>query len=195
MVRPIGLITLVAGAFVAAVLLLPHSPADLRTLALGAGIAAPAIALGAWVLLTPAMFPGTLLAAACGLAFGALGGAAVSMAGAVLGGLAAFALSRTVASSHVEGLLVRRPGLQRVHRLLESRSFLAMLTAAPAARSALDGAPGAGVCRLRTSLRQVRSLGRTARGPPRQRRPARQPDYEHGPVVPRLSPGATVSGD
>jgi uncharacterized membrane protein YdjX (TVP38/TMEM64 family) len=127
--RLIGLIALVTGAFAAAILLLPHSPADLRTLTVGAGVAAPAIALGAWVLLTPAMFSGTLLAAASGLAFGALGGAAVSIAGAVLGGLAAFALSRTVARSHVEGMLVRRPKLQRVHRLLESRGFLATLTA------------------------------------------------------------------
>ena len=55
-------------------LLLPHSPSDLRELLLSLGPAAPAIALAAWMVLTPALFPGTVLAAAGGLAFGALGG-------------------------------------------------------------------------------------------------------------------------
>jgi uncharacterized membrane protein YdjX (TVP38/TMEM64 family) len=127
--RLIGLIALVAGAFVAAALMLPHSPADLRALIVGAGVAAPAIALGAWILLTPAMFSGTLLAAASGLAFGVLGGAALSVAGAVLGGLAAFALARTVARTQVEAVLLQRPRLQRFHGLLERRGFLATLTA------------------------------------------------------------------
>ena len=127
--RLIGLIGLVAGAFVAAALLLPHSPADLRALILSAGVVAPAIALGAWMLLTPAMFSGTLLAAACGLTFGAVGGVAVSLVGAVLGGLAAFALARTVARAQVEAMLLRRPSFQRIHDLLERRGFLATLTA------------------------------------------------------------------
>jgi hypothetical protein len=62
-------------------ILLPHAPADLRELIAGAGVAAPAIALGAWILLTPAMFSGTVLAAASGLALGAIGGAALSVVG------------------------------------------------------------------------------------------------------------------
>jgi uncharacterized membrane protein YdjX (TVP38/TMEM64 family) len=127
--RLIGLIALVAGAFVAAFVLLPHSPADLRTEILGAGVLAPAIALGAWVLLTPAMFSGTILAAASGIAFGGLGGAALSLGGAVLGGLAAFALARTVARGSVEAMLLRRPRLARIHGLLEHRGFLATLAA------------------------------------------------------------------
>src|SRR6188472_4617191 len=84
-------------AVVAAALVLPHSPSELRDLVLGAGIAAPAIVLAAWVVLTPALFPGTVLAAASGLAFGAVGGAILAWSGAVLGGLAAFTLARTVA--------------------------------------------------------------------------------------------------
>jgi uncharacterized membrane protein YdjX (TVP38/TMEM64 family) len=127
--RVIGLIALVAGAFVAAFLLLPHTPAALRATILGAGVLAPAIALGAWTVLTPAMFSGTLLAAASGIAFGAVGGAALSLGGAILGGLAAFALARTVARGQVEGLLLRRPRLERVHGLLERRGFLATLAA------------------------------------------------------------------
>jgi uncharacterized membrane protein YdjX (TVP38/TMEM64 family) len=127
--RPIGLIALVAGLFVAGVLLLPHSPAELRSLILRAGVAGPAIALAAWMLLTPAMFSGTLLAAASGVAFGAVGGAALSLVGAVLGGLTAFALARTVADTQVEAMLLRRPRLRRIHGLLERRGFLATLAA------------------------------------------------------------------
>jgi uncharacterized membrane protein YdjX (TVP38/TMEM64 family) len=127
--RLIGLIAFVAAAFVAAFAFLPHSPAGLRATMLGAGALAPAIALGAWVLLTPAMFSGTLLAAASGIAFGAVGGAALSLGGAVLGGLAAFVLARTVARGSVEGMLLRRPRLERVHGLLERRGFLATLAA------------------------------------------------------------------
>jgi uncharacterized membrane protein YdjX (TVP38/TMEM64 family) len=138
--RLFGLIALVAGAFVAAALLLPHSPADLRSLIGEAGVLAPAMVVGAWILLTPAMFSGTLLAAASGLAFGAFGGAALSVVGAVLGGLAAFALARTVARSQVEALLLRRPRFQRIHGLLERRGFLATLTA-----RLLPGIPATGL--------------------------------------------------
>src|ERR687896_278845 len=106
---------LVGAAFAAAAILLPHSPAELRELILAAGIAAPAIALGAWVLLTPAMFSGTVLAAASGLAFGALGGSALSVAGAVLGGLAAFALGRTAGRTPGQATPLRPPRLGEVH--------------------------------------------------------------------------------
>jgi uncharacterized membrane protein YdjX (TVP38/TMEM64 family) len=96
---------------------------------LAAGIAAPAIALGAWILLTPALFPGPVLAAACGLAFGAVGGAALALARAVLGGLAAFALARTGARTQVERMVDRSVRFARLHALLERRGFLAVLAA------------------------------------------------------------------
>jgi len=54
-------------AVIAAGLLLPHSPSQLRDLVLAAGVAAPAIVLAAWVVLTPALFPGPVLAASGGL--------------------------------------------------------------------------------------------------------------------------------
>ena len=114
---------------IAAAVLLPHSPAGLRELLLGLGPAAPAIALGAWIMLTPALAPGTVLAAACGLTFGALAGAALAFAGAVVGGLAAFALARTAARAPVERLVQSRPRLARVHALLERRGFAAVLAA------------------------------------------------------------------
>jgi uncharacterized membrane protein YdjX (TVP38/TMEM64 family) len=110
---------------VAAWLWLPHAPSELRDLALGAGMAAPIVALAAWVLLTPALFPGPVLAAAGGLAFGAVGGTALACAGAVLGGVAAFALARTVA----RGPVMRSARLERIHALLERRGFSAVLAA------------------------------------------------------------------
>jgi hypothetical protein len=62
---------------------------------------------GAWVILVPALFPGTVLAAAGGLTFGAAKGAALAFAGAVGCGLAAFALARTARSS---GSSMANPG-------------------------------------------------------------------------------------
>jgi hypothetical protein len=70
-----------------------------------------------------------VLAAASGLAFGAMGGAALSLAGAVLGGVATFALARTVARRQVEAALLRQPRFERVLGLRERRGFLATLTA------------------------------------------------------------------
>jgi uncharacterized membrane protein YdjX (TVP38/TMEM64 family) len=119
----------VVAAFLAAGLLLPHSPYALRDMLLATGIAAPAIGLAAWALLTPALFPGAVLGAASGLAFGALGGAALALTGAVIGGLVAFSLSRTVARTRIERALLRRPRLSRLNATLERRGFAAMLAA------------------------------------------------------------------
>jgi uncharacterized membrane protein YdjX (TVP38/TMEM64 family) len=114
---------------VAAAVWLPHSPSGLRDLVLAAGIAAPAAALAAWVVLTPALFPGPVLAAAGGLAFGAAGGTALAVAGAVLGGLAAFGVARTAARDTVMRLAQRSRKLERVQALLEERGFAAVLAA------------------------------------------------------------------
>ena len=119
----------VVAAFVAAAILLPHSASGLRGLLSTLGPTAPLIALAAWIVLTPAMFPGTVLAAAGGLAFGALGGSLIACAGAVGGGLAAFALARTVARQQADRLVQSRPRLSRIHALLERRGFAAILAA------------------------------------------------------------------
>jgi uncharacterized membrane protein YdjX (TVP38/TMEM64 family) len=113
----------------AAALLLPHSPAGLRELVLATGAAAPLLALAAWVVLTPALFPGTLLAAAGGLAFGAIGGAALAWGGAVLGALAAFTLARTIGRGPALRLAQRSPRIGRAHAFLERRGFAAVLAA------------------------------------------------------------------
>jgi uncharacterized membrane protein YdjX (TVP38/TMEM64 family) len=99
----------------------------LRELLVAVGPAAPAIALGAWILLTPALFPGSVLAAAGGLAFGALGGAALAVGGALAGGVAAFALARTCARGPAERLIARSTRLASIDALLERRGFAAIL--------------------------------------------------------------------
>jgi uncharacterized membrane protein YdjX (TVP38/TMEM64 family) len=114
---------------ISAWLWLPHAPSELRDLAISAGWAAPAVALAAWVLLTPALFPGPVLAAAGGLAFGAVGGTALACAGAVLGGVAAFWLARTVARGAATRTMRRSAKLERVHTVLEQRGFAAVLAA------------------------------------------------------------------
>jgi uncharacterized membrane protein YdjX (TVP38/TMEM64 family) len=127
--RLIALAGVVIAGFAAAALLLPHSPAGLRELLLSLGPAAPAIALCAWVLLTPALFPGTVLAAAGGLAFGAVAGAGLAIAGAVSGGLAAFVVARTAARGPVERLVRTSPRMTRANELLQRRGFATVLAA------------------------------------------------------------------
>ena len=127
--RLIGLLAVAVPAFVAAAVLLPHSPEGLRAVLVGLGPLAPAIALAAWVVLVPVMFPGTLLAAAGGLAFGTVVGIVLAVTGAVLGGLAAFGLGRTGARGTVERFVAGRPRLASLHGLLERRGFAAILAA------------------------------------------------------------------
>jgi uncharacterized membrane protein YdjX (TVP38/TMEM64 family) len=127
-------------AFVAAAALLPHSPSELRDLVLAAGVAAPVAALAAWVVLTPALFPGTLLAAASGLTFGAIWGTALALGGAVLGGLAAFTLARTLARGPALRLVRRSTTLARAHGRLERHGFAAVLAA-----RLMPGVPASGL--------------------------------------------------
>jgi uncharacterized membrane protein YdjX (TVP38/TMEM64 family) len=127
--RLAGLAAVAIPAFVAAAALLPHSPAGLREMILTIGPVAPVVAGLAWIALTPALFPGTVLAAACGLAFGGPEGAALAFGGAVAGGLASFLLARTAARGPVERLVHERPRLARLHALLERRGFATVLAA------------------------------------------------------------------
>jgi uncharacterized membrane protein YdjX (TVP38/TMEM64 family) len=139
-VRIVVLLACVACAGVTAALLLPHSPGALRDEVLAVGPLAPLVALAAWVLLVPALFPGTVLAAGCGLTFGAAGGSALAFAGAVGGGLAAFGLARTVGRDGVARLVARRPALDRARRLVERHGFATLLIA-----RLLPGVPAGGL--------------------------------------------------
>ena len=106
--RLVALAPVVVVAIGAAVVL-PRSPAELRHVVLDAGVAAPVAVLAAWVVLTPALFPGPVLAAA--------------------GGLAAFLVARTAARGAVEPHVRRSPRLARLNALLEHRGFAAVLAA------------------------------------------------------------------
>jgi uncharacterized membrane protein YdjX (TVP38/TMEM64 family) len=138
--RRLAALASVAVVAIGAAAVLPHSPAELRHVVLAAGAAAPVAMLAAWVLLTPALFPGPVLAAAGGLAFGAAGGTALACGGAVLGGLAAFSVARTVARDAVEPRVRRSPRLARVNALLERRGFAAILAA-----RLMPGVPASGL--------------------------------------------------
>jgi uncharacterized membrane protein YdjX (TVP38/TMEM64 family) len=127
--RLVGLAGVAVPAAVAAALLLPHSPSALRELLVGIGPPSPAIALGVWAVLIPAMFPATILAAAGGLAFGMLGGSLLAAGGAVAGGLTAFAIARFGMRGTIERFVDRKPRLARSAALLERRGFAAVLAA------------------------------------------------------------------
>jgi uncharacterized membrane protein YdjX (TVP38/TMEM64 family) len=122
-VAPVPLVVIGAAVW------LPHSPAELRDLVLAAGALAPLAALAAWGILTPALFPGPVLAGASGLAFGAGEGTAVALFGAVLGGLVAFAVARTVGLQPVRRLARRNARVEHLQGLLERRGFSAILAA------------------------------------------------------------------
>lgn len=127
--RLIGLAAIAATGVAAAAILLPHSPSGLRELVLSGGPAAPLIALAAWIVLVPVLFPGTVLAAASGLAFGTVGGSLLAVAGAVLGGLCAFAIARTGAGDAFQRAAQRNSRLARTQALLARRGFAAVLAA------------------------------------------------------------------
>jgi uncharacterized membrane protein YdjX (TVP38/TMEM64 family) len=117
----------VVAMFAAAALGMPHSPNGLRALIEPLGIVAPLGFALMWALLTPALFPGTVLAAASGLLFGAAEGTAVSMVGGTAGCVLAFALSRRFGARAAEEL--SGPRIQRLQERIERRGFLSVLGA------------------------------------------------------------------
>lgn len=111
----------------------PRSPEGLRTAVDGLGPLAPVVLVAAWGLLTPALFPGTVLAAGSGLALGAGAGVPVALVGATLGAGAAFALAR-LAGPRIAPPAGDDPGrLRRLQARVERRPVLAvaLLRAAP----------------------------------------------------------------
>jgi uncharacterized membrane protein YdjX (TVP38/TMEM64 family) len=140
----------VAMCAVAVAALAPHSPSALSHAADGLGLLAPLLVLAAWTLLTPALFPGTVLAGAAGLALGSELGTAVSLAGALLGAVAAFLVARLGGGGAATRLGGRR--VVRLRERLERRGFLAvlLLRAAPGVpATALNYAAGLSRIRLR----------------------------------------------
>ena len=93
----------------------------------GAGAAAPLVFVLVSAALTPALFPGPLLAGASGLLFGTALGFPLSLTAAVLGACLAFLISRRVGGDSVERLA--GPRMRRAHELVSRRGFLSVLYA------------------------------------------------------------------
>jgi uncharacterized membrane protein YdjX (TVP38/TMEM64 family) len=85
---------LAAILFLLAAIIMPHSPASLRRMVAGFGWWATLVYAALWVVLTPALFSGTILAAGAGLLFGPLLGTALGVAGATGGALLSFSIAR-----------------------------------------------------------------------------------------------------
>ena len=117
----------IAALFAAAAVGMPHSPGGLRALVAPLGWCAPAVFVLLWTALTPALFPGTALAAASGLLFGTALGTGVSIAGATLGSVLAFAIARRFGRSAADEL--SGPRIERLQERIERRGFAAVLYA------------------------------------------------------------------
>jgi uncharacterized membrane protein YdjX (TVP38/TMEM64 family) len=101
--------------------------------------------------LTPALFPGTVLAGAGGLLLVSTGRIAISLAGTVAGSLAAFAMARVAGGRAGDRLGGRR--VQQLRARLECRGFLGVLVL-----RAASGVPAtllnyaAGLARVRAAV-------------------------------------------
>jgi uncharacterized membrane protein YdjX (TVP38/TMEM64 family) len=93
----------------------------------GYGIAGPLVFIAVSAALTPALFPGPLLAGASGLLFGTWLGTPISIIAATLGAVLAFSISRWLAHDAVEALEGRR--LARLRAWIGRQGFLAVLYA------------------------------------------------------------------
>ncbi len=93
----------------------------------GYGVAGPLVFIAASALLTPALFPGPLLAGAAGLLFGTALGTPVAIAAATLGATLAFSLGRWWAHDAVEE--VARGRLASLRAWIGRRGFYAVLYA------------------------------------------------------------------
>jgi uncharacterized membrane protein YdjX (TVP38/TMEM64 family) len=93
----------------------------------GFGAAAPLVFIVVSALLTCALFPGPVLAAASGLLFGTWLGFPVSLTSATLGACCAFLISRRVGLGAVEQLA--GPRVQRIRGWIGRRGFLSVLYA------------------------------------------------------------------
>jgi uncharacterized membrane protein YdjX (TVP38/TMEM64 family) len=93
----------------------------------GYGVLGPLVFILVSAALTPALFPGPILAGASGLLFGTWLGTPISIVSATLGAVLAFALARWLAHDAVEELQGRR--LAALRAWIGRRGFLAILYA------------------------------------------------------------------
>jgi uncharacterized membrane protein YdjX (TVP38/TMEM64 family) len=110
---------------------MPHSTHGVRDLADDAGPFAVLALLGVWLVATPSLISGVLLAGATGMLLGPLEGSIVTVAGLVLGATAAFFIGRRLGGNALGKFGGRT---EKIVAALEARSFRSMLClrAAPA---------------------------------------------------------------
>lgn len=120
-----ALVLAVAGTFALVALLVPHDADEVRAEVDAAGGWAPAAFVAASALLTLALFPFPVLAAAAGLLFGTAAGTGLSLLAALAGALAAFAVARRFGAGPVGDLATGR--LRRLLDAVERRGFVAVL--------------------------------------------------------------------
>ncbi|HEY6760432.1 MAG TPA: TVP38/TMEM64 family protein [Baekduia sp.] len=118
---------LVAGAFVAVAASGRLSADRVRDWMDGYGVLGPFVFILVSACLTPALFPGLLLAGASGLLFGTWLGTPISIVSATLGACLAFALSRWIAHDAVVEL--QGPRLTALRAWVGRRGFLSILYA------------------------------------------------------------------
>lgn len=90
-----------------------------------AGLAAPLVFVGLYVVLTVLLFPGSVMTAASGVLFGPAIGTLLAVVGATLGSSGAFLVAKQLGRQQVERIAGRRIG--RLDAWLERRGFLAVL--------------------------------------------------------------------
>lgn len=125
MARLVSLLVVLAGLAAVAVQAGPDVGA-IRRWVDGTGVVAPLVFMLAYVVLTVAVVPGSILTAAAGLLFGAAVGTFLTLVGATVGATAAFLIARTVGRRAVERLASGK--VARVDRWLGERGFTAVLT-------------------------------------------------------------------
>jgi len=93
----------------------------------GFGIAGPLVFIAVSAALTPALFPGPLLAGASGLLFGTWLGTPIAIVSATLGAVLAFSIARRLAHDAVEQL--QSPRVAALRTWIGRRGFLSILYA------------------------------------------------------------------
>ena len=128
---------------------MPHSPNGVRDLADDAGPYAVLAVLGVWVVATPSLISGNLLAAATGMLFGPFEGSVITVAGLALGASAAFLIGRRLGGNAL-GRFGGRP--RAIVAAVEQRGFRSILClrAAPAMPATMISY-AAGMSRIRFS--------------------------------------------
>lgn len=114
-----------AGLFALAAIFLPHSPGAIRSAVAGYGWIAPLVFVALWAGLTPALFSGTILAAAAGLAFGPALGTVVGVVGATGGALLSYAIARRWGSPSLAQ--IASPRIKLVEDRVNARPFRSVL--------------------------------------------------------------------